>query len=332
MPNIEPLVSIVTPFYNTEDFLTECIESVLAQTYQNWEYILVNNCSTDHSAEIAQRYLIKDQRIRFINNQNFLNQVQNYNHALRQISSDSKYCKIVQADDWIFPECISRMVEIADANPSIGIVSAFSLSKKSVVNLGLPYDKTFFKGHEVCRKALFEDQHYFGSPTSILLRSEIIRGRTQLYLENHPYEDTDLCYDLLRQWDFGFVHQILTYIRTQDGSIIFNARKFDPYYLDRFIVANKYGKTYLDSNEFLKLYSEIEEKYYSFLAKHIFSGRRSDFWEYHTRGLTTIEYKLNKFLLTKFILLHLLDICFNLKSSASILFKKIKSYLSNKRL
>ena len=53
----EPRVSVVTPFYNTAEYLAECIESVLAQTYTNFEYILVNNKSTDGSREIAERYL-----------------------------------------------------------------------------------------------------------------------------------------------------------------------------------------------------------------------------------------------------------------------------------
>jgi len=51
-----PRVSVVTPFCNTQKFLSECIESFLRQTYENWEYILVDNCSTDGSSEAAERY------------------------------------------------------------------------------------------------------------------------------------------------------------------------------------------------------------------------------------------------------------------------------------
>src|SRR4051812_41097887 len=108
--NVSPFVSIVTPFYNTEEYLAECIESVLGQTYQNWEYVLVNNKSTDKSAEIARRYAEKDTRLSLVHNTEFLGQVENYNHALRQISPESKYCKMVQADDWIFPRCLEEMV------------------------------------------------------------------------------------------------------------------------------------------------------------------------------------------------------------------------------
>ncbi|MBA2547968.1 MAG: glycosyltransferase family 2 protein, partial [Burkholderiaceae bacterium] len=106
----EPFVSVVTPFYNTALYLAECIESVLAQQYGNFEFILSDNCSTDGSREIIEPYAARDSRIRYIRHDAFVNQVQNYNRALRQISPDSCYCKVVQADDWILPECLSRMV------------------------------------------------------------------------------------------------------------------------------------------------------------------------------------------------------------------------------
>ena len=101
----DPLVSIVTPLYNSEEYLTECIESVLAQTYSNWEYVIVNNCSTDRSREIACGYAEKDKRIRITDNDVFLNSIQNQNNALCKISADSKYCKVLHTNDWLFPEC-----------------------------------------------------------------------------------------------------------------------------------------------------------------------------------------------------------------------------------
>ena len=327
MPEVEPLVSIVTPFYNTDEYLAECIESVLAQTYHNWEYILVNNCSTDRSAEIAQCYSGKDSRIRLIHNESFLTQVQNYNHALRQISSESRYCKVVQADDWIFPECISRMVKISEAHPSVGIVSSFSVTRNRVLNCGLPYEKNFFKGSDVCRKALLEEQHYFGSPTSILLRSEIIRQRGQFYADNHPYEDTDSCYDILQKWDFGFVYQILSYIRTQSGSIVSKARSFDPYHLDYFIAVSKYGSIYLEPNELKIVYSKYRNKYYTFLAESCFSLEGKDFWEYHKRGLASIGLEISRFVLLKYTILELFDIALNFKKSAGRLYNKAKRSL-----
>ena len=95
----QPLVSVVTPVYNCEEYLPACIESVLAQTYSNWDYVIVNNCSTDNSMNIARKYAEKERRIRIHNNSEYLKIIENWNHALHQISRESKYCKEVHADD-----------------------------------------------------------------------------------------------------------------------------------------------------------------------------------------------------------------------------------------
>lgn len=65
--NNQYLVSIVTPAYNCEDFISETIISVLAQTYSNWEMIIVNDKSTDNTAEVINKYVQKDSRIKLIN-------------------------------------------------------------------------------------------------------------------------------------------------------------------------------------------------------------------------------------------------------------------------
>src|SRR5689334_10610487 len=113
----KPHVSIVTPVYNEEEHLAECIESVLAQTYENWDYVIVDNCSTDKSLEIARTYAAKDRRIRVHTNDQFLEMIPNRSVAVRQMSPDSKYCKVVLGDDWIFPECLEKMVALGEAHP-----------------------------------------------------------------------------------------------------------------------------------------------------------------------------------------------------------------------
>src|SRR5262245_29002790 len=114
-----PLVSVVTPVYNGADFLAECVESVLAQTYTNFEYIIVNNRSTDRTLEIALGYARKDSRIRVHDAETFVGVIENHNRALRLISPDSRYCKVVAADDWLFPECLTKMIALAETSPSV---------------------------------------------------------------------------------------------------------------------------------------------------------------------------------------------------------------------
>jgi glycosyltransferase involved in cell wall biosynthesis len=292
----EPLVSIVTPFYNTAEYLGECIESVLAQSYQNWEYCLVNNCSDDGSADIARRYAAEDDRIRVVDNTEFLTQVQNYNHALRQISPESRYTKIVQADDWMFPECLERMVKLAEDSPSVGIVGAYRLYGRMVLNWGLPYTTTVIGGKEACRFMLLRSEQIFGSPTSILFRSEIIRSRDRFYSETSLFEDTEACYEVLQDWDFGFVHQVLTFerVENENESISAEPRSHDPGWdLDQLITMTKFGRTVFSEEELEREKARVEDEYFRFLADNLLAGRGKEFWDYHKAGLATIGLSLN---------------------------------------
>src|ERR1700751_5495535 len=129
----QPRVSVLTPVYNGAEHLRECIESVLRQTYTNWDYTIVNNCSTDDSLTIAKSFAEKDPRIRIVNNEKFLAIIENHNHTIRQISPESKYCKFVFADDWLYPTCITQMVSSAESNSGVGVVAAYTMDGKAVL-------------------------------------------------------------------------------------------------------------------------------------------------------------------------------------------------------
>ena len=94
-----PLVSIVTPVFNGQRYLEECIESVLQQSYENWEYLIVDNASTDSTFSIAQQYAARDARVRAYHYDEFVGVIESHNRALRLISTNSKYCKVLAADD-----------------------------------------------------------------------------------------------------------------------------------------------------------------------------------------------------------------------------------------
>ena len=123
-----PLVSVLTPVYNGAKYLAECIESVLNQTYTNFEYIIVNNCSTDGTLEVAREYARKDPRIRVHDNETFVGVIANHNIAFGLMSPAAKYAKVVSGDDFIFPNCLTRLVDLAEASPSVGIVGCYQLS------------------------------------------------------------------------------------------------------------------------------------------------------------------------------------------------------------
>ena len=196
MSEARPQVSVVTPFFDTERYLAECIESVLGQSFGDFEYLLVDNQSSDGSNEIAASYARQDSRIRLIRTPTFLNQVANYNFALRQISAESRYVKMVQADDWIFPRCLAEMVELAEANPGVAIVSSFELKGTEVHGTGLPPWRRVIPGREACRLHLLEGIYMFGSPSTLLVRADIVRARDPFYAEGRFHEDTEVVYEL----------------------------------------------------------------------------------------------------------------------------------------
>ncbi|HTZ95821.1 MAG TPA: glycosyltransferase [Terriglobales bacterium] len=280
----EPLVSIVTPVYNNEDYLAECIESVLAQTYQNWEYTIVNNCSTDGSAGIARRYAARDSRIRVVDNEQFLRVVPNHNWALRQISPESKYCKMVFADDWIFPECLERMVAVAEQHPSIGIVGAYVLEGSAVSCVGLRYPSSFVDGREVCRDHLLKSVYVFGSPNSLLYRSDLVRNNDPFFNEGNIHADTEVCFSLLRKCDFGFVHQVLTFTRVRDGSMTSTASDLGASLAGRLQILLGYGPDFLAPHQQETLLADHLSTYYESLGRSLLLGQKR-FLEYHKAKL-----------------------------------------------
>ena len=125
-------MSVVTPVFNGAKYLRACIESVLAQSYDNWDYTIVDNCSTDGSLAIAHEYAETHPQINVRSNEQFVGVIENHNRAFRSISPDAKYCKLVSADDWIYPECISKLVDLAERHPSVGIVGSYSANDHGV--------------------------------------------------------------------------------------------------------------------------------------------------------------------------------------------------------
>ena len=115
-----PVISVLTPVYNGESYLAECIESVLAQTRADWEYIIVDNCSQDGTAELAERYAARDDRIRVMRCQEFVGVSGNFNRSVHLMSQKSEYCKFISADDWMYPECLELMVSVAERQGQSG--------------------------------------------------------------------------------------------------------------------------------------------------------------------------------------------------------------------
>jgi glycosyltransferase involved in cell wall biosynthesis len=289
----QPLVSVVTPVHNTADHLADCIRSVLVQSYPAWEYVIVDNACTDGSREIAESFAAKEPRIRIVQTQGLLPQVQNYNFALRQISPHARYCKMVQADDWIYPTCLQEMVALAETDSEIAIVNAYRIGSDFVydhglVCLGPDHRTTVSAGRDACRRFLLDRRYIFGSPTSVFYRADLVRSRAQFFREvdSGYFEDAELCFDVLENAKFGFIHQILSCGRWGNASVTSCVRDFDPSHrLMSYVVTKRYGPRYLSDSEFRACKAKTERAYYELLARQVPFGRKSGFWRWHARGL-----------------------------------------------
>ena len=322
-----PLVSVVTPFHNTGAYLGECIESVLCQTYANFEYILVDNRSTDSSAAIARRYALADRRIRLIETTQLLSQVENYNFALRQISPDCAYVKVVEADNWIFPDCLASMVRLAEANPRVAIVSSYSAHETRLAFQGLHISRSVVPGREVARVHLLGDAYWFGAPTTVLMRSGIVRSRDPFYSESEKIaEDLMVCYEAFLEFDFGFVHQVLTFVRTENDSILSRRRGFPAMMLlDTLVLLERYGAEFLSSSEHRSAYRSAKWYYYQDVALGALRGVSKDFWAFNRDVLQSIGARLEYGLLAWHVLRHLMVMLLNPGRSIRALARRIRS-------
>jgi glycosyltransferase involved in cell wall biosynthesis len=274
-----PLVSVLTPVYNGQDFLDECIESVLKQTYTHFEYIIVNNCSTDRSLAIALGYARKDKRIKVHSNNQFVGVIENHNIAFSLMSPAAKYCKVVCADDFIFPDCLARTVEFAEAHPSVGMVGSLSLAGKEVFYSGLAYERNVISGAQICRETLLGGPYVLGSPTSLLYRAELVRQNTPFFPNSNPHADASACFQALEDSDFGFVHQVLSYTRIHSNSQTSRSLKFGIVYVAKLSDLIRYGPKHLNQSELEARIKFCLDLYYAWLVSVLVEQlRNKEFW------------------------------------------------------
>lgn len=110
---MEDLVSIIMPSYNTADYISETVQSVLNQTYQNWELIIVDDCSTDNTDEVIQP-LLADQRIHYFKNEINSGAAVSRNKALRE--ANGKWIAFLDSDDLWLPEKLEKQIAFMQKN------------------------------------------------------------------------------------------------------------------------------------------------------------------------------------------------------------------------
>lgn len=228
-------ISIGIPFYNTEEYLEHAIASVINQTHQNWELILIDDGSTDGSLDIANRYEALDSRIRVISDGKNMK----LPYRLNQIIDESNYDLIARmdADDAIHPNRLSIQLKFLENHPDIDIVSTglISIDNDNIV-YGYRYPETIF--HNITK---VQHRYPITHATILARKSWYIRNR---YDTNYPRsEDYALWCKAATKKDLhvATLPDLLYYYR-EAGNI--DATKMINSYIDHYNVFSKYTTEY----------------------------------------------------------------------------------------
>lgn len=175
---MEPLVSIIMPCYNAERYVAQSIESVLAQTYQNWELLITDDGSTDKSVEIVSKYCIKDDRISILVPDEHQGIARTRNMSIAR--ANGKFVAFLDSDDIWYPEKLEKQVgymlenDLAFTYSSYEIIDAQGDSKNRVVkDAGVVGYKKYLRNTIICCGTVVVDKEKTGHfATPIIKTSE----------------------------------------------------------------------------------------------------------------------------------------------------------------
>ena len=208
-------ISIGIPFYNAEKYLEDAICSVLAQTYQQWELILVDDGSTDHSLAIANKYAKADKRIRVISDGRNMKLPKRLNEIITQ--SNYEYIARMDADDIMHPKRLDKQLGFLKANERYDLVSTglISIDNNNKVKGYRKVDCLYDDFSSI--KASYPIVH----PSIMARKSWYIRNQ---YSEFYPRaEDFELWSRAINKDDFrmGVLPELLLYYR-EEGNLDIN--------------------------------------------------------------------------------------------------------------
>lgn len=233
-----PLVSIVTPVFNSASFIAETIESVINQSYSNWEMLIVDDCSFDNSVVIANSYALKDKRIRIFKletNSGLPSVPRNY--ALNLASG--KYIAFLDSDDVWLKEKLEKQVSFMENNDGIFLLYSRYLSKVNdkILDTLLPEERLMKRGYVF--EELFLSDNFIPCLTVMMRNSD---SNKYLFDENPDFkaiEDFDLWLKISKENKVDFLSEALAVYRIHRRN---SSKGFVSFFIRLFKVINKWNK------------------------------------------------------------------------------------------
>ena len=291
----EPLVAVVVPVYNGAEFLGEALESVRGQTYGHWRCTVIDNVSTDGTADIAERFAGEDDRFWLVRATEHGGIYRNHNRALDAVSDDARYVKVLHADDWLAPTCLERMVDVAERHASVGVVGAWRLFGEDRDLDSLSQAQEVFPGRAIVRQSLTGGPYVTGSPSSLLLRTSAIDAGRPFYDESIWHSDTEAIYAALLHSDLGYVHEVMTYTRLHPGANTPFSDEIRTYAPENILMLLRHGRSALPERQYRRQLAHELLSYGWFLSKQALKpSRHRDprFREFHLDAIHRIGAEL----------------------------------------
>ena len=182
-----PLISVIMPAYNAEKYIAEAIQSVISQTYTNWQLLIIDDCSTDRTAEIAEEFEKSDQRIRVLRNPQNIGVAKTRNRGFDLAKGE--WLALLDSDDRWHKEKLEKQLALADNSDADIIYCSYALTDENGKHLSdykVPQITTYCDMLKECVL----------SCSTVLLHSRILTNHRFLY--DYYQEDYAFWLELLR--------------------------------------------------------------------------------------------------------------------------------------
>jgi hypothetical protein len=212
-----PLVSVCIPTYNYARFLPQAIESVLGQTHEDLELIVLDDASTDDTAAVAEQYA--DERFRYVRHEQNIGLFANFNRCLEHAQGD--FVKVLCADDWLHPRSLEDALNALTADPRAGLSTSpawhADASGAVIGMVGAPFGAA--PRTVPAREAIAAHANWgnvAGMPSHVLLRREAIAEAGGFDAEFAPASDMHLWLKVLARWDLAWIPEPRCSLRLHD--------------------------------------------------------------------------------------------------------------------
>ena len=219
-------VSIVLPAYNVARYFEETFRAVVAQTFEDWELLVMENASTDDTMDVVQRVVgeVNDPRIRVLSNPRTLPAAASWNHALTQTRGE--FLKLVCADDIPTPDCLARQVRAMRTHPNVAMASGSKViidaqgrtlfERRTIEKAGV------HPGREAIRNCILAGTNTIGDPVHVMWRRSAMQTAGMFDPDTVYATDVEFWFRLLQVGDLYWDPEVIGYYRIHGAAASFD--------------------------------------------------------------------------------------------------------------